>query len=114
MIGDARDYLAGVLTGLGIPVHAYPPQSIAVPAAAIVPGYPYIVGQYLQPAMEIGLSVQIVTALHAARQLDDLIYTAALILADAGHPPEDITPPTIDLDTGTLTARIPVTLTWKG
>ena len=113
MITAAREHVASLLGGLDVVVYAYPPASVALPMVAVVPGYPYVEGQFLDPAMDIGLLVQIVTGMHAGRQLDELIVQVAQKLAAAGYPPGQILPPTTDLETGVLTARIPVTLTWK-
>lgn len=114
MIGQARADVAAALTGLAVPVHAYPTQAVSPPAAIVMPGSPYLDGQMMSGAAhQVGLELHIVTALWSARTLDELLWSALALLAGVGARVQAIQAPQSDLETGTLTARIPFTLKWK-
>lgn len=114
MIVAAREALAATLAGVGVPVHAYPPPSVQPPAVVLIPGEPYLSGYTLRAGTaRIGLQVQCVTADTAAQSLDDLVWAVFAALTAAGYPAGSIPPPRHDTSTGTLVARIPVTMEWS-
>lgn len=113
MITAAREHLASLLTGVGVPVHAYPPQALATPCIVIVPGFPYLTGHTLAGDLDVGLDVRVVVAQHNPKRLDELVYAALQALTIGGQPSTEVPAPSVDQDTGTLTCGIPVTLSWK-
>lgn len=113
MIAEVRGYVAGILTDLRVPVHAYPPGGVAPPFAALVPGYPYLELGTLGESGTVGLEVRIVCAAHAAQSLDQLIEDAMGLLVGTPVVVGTVDSPTLDPDTATYTAAIPVTVHWK-
>lgn len=117
MIDQAREYVAELLSPLGIPVHPYPPATVAAPAAVVVPDDPYYTPTTLAagPAT-IGLAVRLIVSAAAGidsqRTLDALIIAAASLLA--GTPAALAPVPAVrpDPDTATLTAELPITIHW--
>ena len=118
MITDAREYVAGLLTDLGIPVHAYPPPTAVMPVAVIVPDDPYFTVLTLGPDQAvIGLTVHVIvsTASHdsSTRTLDGLIADVTALLRNTPVAIGPIPPPVHEEDQSALTARIPVSVYWK-
>ncbi len=111
MIAQARQALADTLVGVGVPVHAYPPQALSAPAIVLVPGYPYYAAHTLAGDADISLNVQILASNQSS--LDELIVAVATTLITAGMHPSPIAEPIPDPEVGIISARIPVTMTWK-
>lgn len=117
MISEAREYVAQALEPLGIPIHAYPPGTVAPPAAVITPGDPYYRPQGLSgDSAVIGLDVLLVTsgaAGDAGRKLDDLIHAAAQLIGPTAARLSEVLAITQDSEGGPLMARLPVTIHWR-
>lgn len=106
MIAETRDTVALALATLGIPVHAYPPESIAPPAAVLIPDSPYIEGHRVDGRIVVRLQLQLLTLPKSARNMDALIEDSFALLLAARVLVDEVAAPTVDPDTGVLSCRI--------
>lgn len=116
-IAGVRAAIATGLSGLGVPVHAYPPQTLAPPCIVLIPGSTYLNPGAAWGQNEIGLDVRVLVSSSAGpaamERLDDLVdgVVAALIAADVAVGP--VNGPTVDQDSAAIVVDIPTTATWK-
>lgn len=117
MIADARFHVAAALSAVGVPVHPYPPATVAPPAVVITGDTPYVTVETLATGWIVGLQVQCVVGTAggpaAGRGLDALIETVLAALTTAGGVvagPADAPRP--EPGTAHTTAAIPITVHW--
>jgi hypothetical protein len=109
-LGQARERVAGALTGLGVPVHDQPPNSLQPPCVVVLPGDPWLdasghasleVVAYANPA---GGNASALT------RLEELVEALRGALRAAGLGHGDSSRPQANPDGAVLSSTTPVTL----
>jgi hypothetical protein len=115
---ECRAHLASILAVVGVPVHesGYV-GSGQPPYIALTYGSPYLDPGKAFASAEVGLDVRVVVnsaaGAAAVTRLDDLLSAALEALYAAGVQCASVSAPDPDEQTGTITAVIPTTTTWK-
>lgn len=81
----ARQHVAAALTGLGVPVHPEPPETVAGVCIVLVPGEPWAVRRGLAGSWTVVVDVVILVPIQGGRtmlaRLESLAHAAAAVPA---------------------------------
>lgn len=115
MIRDMRAELATMLQeAVGITCYAYPPGIVSPPSITVMPGSPYIDGQFMDGrAGLVAFDLNLVTQAMSPETLDQLIWDTVHALGVRGIHVDQVSSPTYSDIASTLGCRISVTLKWK-
>ena len=116
-LAGVRAAIATALSGLGVPVHTYPPGTVSPPCVLLVPGSPYLDPGTGWGTSEVGIDVRIVVNASAGpdamERLDALVDAAVAALVTAKVGVQSVGAPTTSDDSGVVVADIPTLTAWK-
>jgi hypothetical protein len=116
-LAGVRAAIATALSGLGIPVHAYPPATPSLPSCYLIPGSPYLDPGTGWGTSEVGIDVRIVvnaaSGSDAMERLDALVDAAVAALVAAKVGVGAVGAPATSEDSAALFVDIPTLTAWK-
>ena len=116
-LAGVRAAIAAALSGLGIPVHTYPPQTPGLPSCYLIPGSPYLDPGTAWATSSVGIDVRIrvnaSSGPDAMERLDALVDAAVAALIAAQIGVGAIGAPYTSEDSAVLVADIPTLTAWK-
>ena len=116
-LAGVRAAIATALTGLGVSVHTYPPNSPATPCVLLVPGSPYLDPGTGWGTSEVGIDVRIMVSSASGpksmERLDGLVDAAVAALVTAKVGVQSISAPATSEDSAALYVDIPTLTAWK-
>lgn len=111
-IAEVRAHIASALSGVGVPVHTYPPGSVQPPCVLLMPGSPYLQPGAAWGSVNVGVNVRVVAndayGPDGVASLDELLEAVldALVAAE-GVNVDSVSEPFADTEQGVQIFDIP-------